>query len=87
MSLIIHTGVSHPFTHARDDGNGHGRSARYGNGVVTALQAREDLPDPDSVVVIDSPYLSSASAGLREAVRGLDEVVFARPHFAAWARK
>lgn len=53
----------------------------YGNGVPTALRARDDVVGqqgfaPDDVTVIDVPYLSRASKGLEEAVRQLDAVVF-----------
>ena len=43
------------------------------------FQVREQLraEGVDDVVVIDSPYLSHATEGLRQAVRGLDAVVFA----------
>lgn len=59
------------------DENSRRAIVTYGNGVVTALQAREELPDPKAVLVIDSPYLSSTPAGLRAALRNVDEVVFA----------
>lgn len=52
----------------------------YGNGVMTALRARQEVIQSgvaDSVAVIDTPYLSSASTGLRTAVERLDAVVFA----------
>jgi hypothetical protein len=61
----------------RYGGGGRRAIVTYGNGVVAALQAREELPNPQDVVVIDSPYLSSASSGLRAALREVDEVVFA----------
>lgn len=71
------------------DGDQFGRNSgatmgivSYGNGVPTALRAREELAeelglDVKSIVVIDSPYLSCASKGLREAVKDLECVVFA----------
>jgi len=54
----------------------------YGNGMPTALQARDILVSDhgfayDDVTVIDSPYLNHASTGLQEAVGNLDAVVFA----------
>ena len=52
----------------------------YGNGVLTALHAREYLKDEyglNDVVIIDSPYLNAATNGLRHAVKELDTVVFA----------
>ena len=52
----------------------------YGNGVVTSLQAQKLLEDNhgiDDVVVIDSPYLSTPPAQLRELLPGFDAVVFA----------
>lgn len=51
----------------------------YGNGVLASLRVREQLraEGVKDVVVIDSPYLSHATEGLRQAVRGLDAVVFA----------
>jgi len=47
----------------------------YGNGVRTALRAARSLDVP--VDVVDSPYLSSVSRGLREAVAEYEAVVFA----------
>jgi len=58
---------------------GTGRQAivSYGNGVVTAMQAREQLSVPSDVMIIDSPYLTRTPAGLKEALVHVDEVVFA----------
>ena len=52
----------------------------YGNGVVTALQAREFLLASgfkQNIVIVDAPYLSAVTNGLRLAMAGLDSVVFA----------
>jgi len=52
----------------------------YGNGVMTALHARQYLKESyglNDVVIIDTPYLNSVSNGLRHAVKNLDAVVFA----------
>jgi hypothetical protein len=51
----------------------------YGNGVVTALQARTDLEahGVSNVTVIDCPLLSAVPAELAAAVPGFDCVLFA----------
>lgn len=52
----------------------------YGNGVVTALQAKEVLEgelNVRDVTVVDSPYLSDVPGGLRSIVSEFDTVVFA----------
>jgi len=66
------------------DGEGGGRGGRgkvavvtYGNGVVTSLQAREALPNPSDVDVVDCMLLSSVPDGLKEELAHYDRVVFA----------
>lgn len=55
----------------------------YGNGVVTALQARKKLVDEGNMVsedeldIIDSPLLSEVSKGLAEALPSYKKVLFA----------
>ena len=51
----------------------------YGNGVPTALQAKNRLAEEHKLnaTVIDSPYLSSVPEGLRNALQSFDAVVFA----------
>jgi TPP-dependent pyruvate/acetoin dehydrogenase alpha subunit/pyruvate/2-oxoglutarate/acetoin dehydrogenase E1 component len=55
----------------------------YGNGVVTALQARRVLLETgvieseDELDIVDCPYLSSVSVGLRDVLRQYDRVLFA----------
>eukprot|EP00051_Salpingoeca_urceolata_P001437 m.41009 g.41009 ORF g.41009 m.41009 type:complete len:889 (+) comp11422_c0_seq2:841-3507(+) len=63
-------------------GDGEGKDlclVAYGTGVLNALRVRDDLleqfPSLD-VAVIDSPYLSSAKDGLREAVSDKSRVLF-----------
>lgn len=50
----------------------------YGNGVVTSLRARRELEEKHglSVRVVDSPYLSRPSAGLKAALATSERVVF-----------
>lgn len=63
----------------------HGKWAilSYGNGVVTALQARKALFEKDMIAneteldVIDCPYISAVPDGLKEIVHEYDGVVFA----------
>ncbi len=50
----------------------------YGNGVVTSLRAQKQLAAANvHATVIDTPYLSKPSAGLRAALARFDHVVFA----------
>ena len=52
----------------------------YGNGVVTALQAKHVLENElnvKGVTVIDSPYLSDVPSGLRDIVPSFETLVFA----------
>ena len=55
----------------------------YGNGVVTALQARKDLVEAsdisseDTVDIIDCPYLSGVPQGLRDVVGQYSGILFA----------
>jgi pyruvate/2-oxoglutarate/acetoin dehydrogenase E1 component len=55
----------------------------YGNGVVTALQARRSLwesgviPDEGDIDVIDCPYISQVPEGLKSIVGGYQGLVFA----------
>lgn len=55
----------------------------YGNGVVTALQARQALVESgelttcNSLDIIDCPYLSSIPQGLREVVGDYNKILFA----------
>ena len=49
----------------------------YGNGVVTSLQARDTLPNPSDVDVVDCMLLSSVPDGLKEELAHYDRVVFA----------
>lgn len=50
----------------------------YGNGVVTSLRARRALEQQHGlrVRVVDSPYLSRPSAGLKEVLAASERVVF-----------
>jgi len=52
----------------------------YGNGVVTSLQARRELShdiDEQSIDIVDSPYISDLSNGLKEIVPHYKYLVFA----------
>ena len=52
----------------------------YGNGVVTALQAKHELMTQhgfDDFTIIDSPYLSSVPQGLKDIIGGFENVIFA----------
>lgn len=68
------------FEHVRTYGGGADLAlVTYGNGVLTALQARKwliDVGEYEDVAVIDSPLLSSVSHGLRQAVQGFHTVIF-----------
>jgi len=72
--------ISYPPTNA---GGGQGDAVAivtYGNGVVTALQARKELEDSHgwhNITVIDSPLLSAVPAGLKKALPAYKQVVFA----------
>jgi hypothetical protein len=55
----------------------------YGNGVVTALEARKMLAESsviasqDEIDILDCPYLSGVPDGLREVIGQYDKIIFA----------
>lgn len=52
----------------------------YGNGVVTALQAKHELMTQhglDDFTIIDSPYLSAVPQGLKDIIGQYEKVIFA----------
>ena len=72
------------YTGCEDGKRGKYAIVTYGNGVVTALQARKCILDQGRVAVargdvdvVDCPYLSSVPQGLKEIIEGYNGVVFA----------
>ena len=73
------------FDFVRRYGNGGGRSAivTYGNGVVTSLQARQNMVEMgvlttiDELDVLDCPYLSATPQGLKDVIGQYERVIFA----------